>query len=189
MENSELISLAAREGYTLNLRQLEPNDSAIATYVQTGRSGYRDHYCHLWPKGDPWPYIDRNFTTPIVSSEVGREGLSHWLVYWNNEAGGICKVDSGKAYPGFLNRQSLYLEKLYFRKACTGKGIGGSMLEFLRDFALKAGKTGIWLEAMQKGPALNFYLKNGFEIIGETQVPYPEVVPEERHMWVLGLAF
>lgn len=188
MENSALIPLATRAGQELSLLKLEPGSPAIQQYVETGRAGYRDHYCHLWPDGDPWPYVDRNFTQAILAEELEQAELHHWLVSCNNEPGGICKVDCSKGYPGFLNGHALYLEKLYFRNEFTGQGAGAKILDFLKEFASRNDKKGVWLEAMKKGPALGFYLKNGFEIIGETQVPYPEVVPEERHMWVLGLA-
>ncbi len=158
----------------------------IHDYLETGRQGYSDHYCHLWPGGDSNPYLSRNFTKEILLEELGGSGLLHWVVYVHDQPAGICKIDldrkSGTFHPG----QALFLEKIYFRKAFTGKGLGSRVLKEIIALAQREGRTGIWLEAMQKGPALAFYENHGFKILGKTAVPYPEVLEQEKHMWVLG---
>ena len=44
----------------------------------------------------------------------------------------------------------------------------------------------IWLEAMKKGSAHQFYLNNGFKILGNTKVELPGVIENESEMWLLG---
>ena len=158
----------------------------IHDYLETGRQGYRDHYCHLWPGGNPNPYLTRNFTREILLQELGGPGLIHWIVYVDDRPAGICKLDlerkSGTFHPG----RALFLEKIYFRKEFTGKGLGSRVLQEIFALARREARTGVWLEAMQKGPALAFYEKHGFKILGPTAVPYPEVLEAEKHMWVLG---
>ncbi len=161
----------------------------VRDYLEAGRQGYRDHYCHLWPKGDPSPYLSRNFTEDVLRKELGLPGVLHWVVYVEGTAAGICKVDLTRESKTFHPGRALFLEKIYFKNEYTGKGLGHTMLEMLAGLARQKSRTGIWLEAMQKGPALDFYRKQGFEILGTTAVPYPEVLEEEKPMWILGKEF
>ena len=160
----------------------------IAEYLETGRQAYTDHYCHLWPGSNPDPYLSRNFTRHILDETLGRPQLVHWLMYAGGKAAGVCKIDLERNHPHFLPANSLFLEKIYFRSRYTGKGLGSQVLQRITSLAGQVGRKGIWLEAMQKGPALAFYQKEGFRILGETAIPYPEVLPDEKPMWVLGKA-
>lgn len=158
----------------------------IPVYVETGALAYREHYCHLWPGGDPRPYIRRNFTKTIVEKEFQNKAFLHWLVYSGDDVAGICKLDLDKMFPGNSSQKSVFIEKIYLRKQFTGKGLGSALFRKIESHAMKLGSPFLWLEAMQKGPALSFYLNNGFKILGTTQVPYPEVRSSEKMMWVLG---
>jgi len=158
----------------------------ISEYLYTGRAAYRDHYCHLWPGGDPDPYLRRNFTEAISQAELENPRYICWLIYYQGRPTGICKLDLKKDCSYHPAESSLFLEKIYFRKAFTGQGIGGFVMEEILQWAARRGREFIWLESMQKGPALAFYRRYGFEILSDTQVPYPEVLEAEKKMWVLG---
>ena len=158
----------------------------IQDYLETGIQAYIDHYCHLWPEGDPSPYLSRNFTENILRRETWDSSLLHWVVYVNRQAAGICKLDLERESGDFYPSQALFLEKIYFRSAFTGKGVGRRIMRRIEKVAHRNAKRGIWLETMQKGPALAFYQKQGFQILGPSAVPYPEVLEEEKHMWVVG---
>jgi ribosomal protein S18 acetylase RimI-like enzyme len=59
-------------------------------------------------------------------------------------------------------------------------------MEAVAELALDMDRPFVWLETMQKGPARHFYDKLGFRVLGETAVPYPEVLPSEKAMWIMG---
>ena len=172
-------------GKSLEIKPLR--EPEIALYVETGRTAYRDHYCHLWPGGRPEPYLDRNFTEAIVRKEIANSGLLNWLILFGNSAAGVCKLDLVKpcrfAPPG----TALFIEKIYFKKESTGRGLGSALISEIIDLARSNNRNYLWLEAMKKGPALDFYKRCGFQILEETQVPYPEVLDTEKSMWVMGL--
>lgn len=158
----------------------------IPLYLETGKEAYRDHYCHLWPGGDPWPYLTRNFTYDIAASDLQNPQTLLWMVDCEGVPAGICKLDLGKDFGAMPAGSSIFLEKIYFKKSFTGQGLGSTLIEEISRLGREMGKRFLWLEAMQKGPALSFYVKHGFEIVGETQVPHPEVLEAEKKMWVLS---
>lgn len=155
-------------------------------YLVTGQQAYRDHYCHLWPGGDPAPYISRNFNSEVLRHDLEQADTRLYLLLSEGTPAGICKWVLGKTRKGLPGQNPLFIEKIYFRKAHTGQGLGSALMGGILAYAREAGADCLWLEAMKKGPALSFYQKWGFRILGETQVPYPEVLPGEKDMWVLA---
>ncbi|MDG1572322.1 GNAT family N-acetyltransferase [Robiginitalea sp. M366] len=182
MENNTLIRVAgASDLYMERLSR-----GLIDTYLQTGRQAYTDHYCHLWPQGNPHPYLSRNFIPEKVTPDLDNPDSWLWVVRAGGQAAGICKWVVGKPGGPLPGKPQVFLEKIYFKKAFTGMGLGGHVMDHLLAWSRNRGAAYLWLEAMQKGPALSFYQQRGFRILGETQVPYPEVLPGEKAMWVLG---
>lgn len=163
---------------------LQPD--TLEVYLETGRTGYRDHYLHLWSDGDPTPYLSGNFTEAQVRKDLADPKAFPWLIRHNGHPAGICKwvlERPGCPMPG---KRGLFIEKIYFKKAFTGQGMGGRLMQDVLAWARDHQLDFLWLEAMQKGPALNFYEQWGFQRMGETQVPYRQVRPEERPMWIMG---
>lgn len=161
------------------------SEADLPAYVATGARAYTDHYCHLWPGGDPGPYLSRNFTLPLAKKQLQDPACRLWLLREGDQVAGICKLVLDRDLPGFPAGSSVYIEKIYLKKDFTAKGMGTALLREIERFARESGRDVLWLEAMQKGPALAFYLKNGFVRVGQTQVPYPEVLPDEKMMWIL----
>ncbi|HEY0053773.1 MAG TPA: GNAT family N-acetyltransferase [Pedobacter sp.] len=64
------------------------------------------------------------------------------------------------------------IHKLYLLPAYQGKGLGNQIIQFIEgDSGLKNGKF-LELNVNRNNPAVAFYLKNGFEIIREINIPY-----------------
>ncbi|WP_435623026.1 GNAT family N-acetyltransferase [Flagellimonas sp.] len=77
------------------------------------------------------------------------------------------------------------IQKIYLLQEHSGKGYGYQLLEILEDYARNLGKRLVWLDTMQNGTALNFYLKNGFVIHKKSRLALPNAIEEERPMLVL----
>lgn len=160
--------------------------SAVALYTETGIQAYREHYPHIWQGHNPGPYLERHFNPIQVLRDLENASLRHALLRCGGETAGILKLDFGRDSGEFYPGQALFIEKIYLKRAFTGQGLGGALLGNLCDFARHSGRRALWLETMYKGPARAFYLQQGFRFLADAQVPYPEIVPEERAMWVMG---
>lgn len=165
---------------------LEPLvQSTISTYVSVGTQSYREHYLHLWENQDPAPYISRSFTQQVVKEDMANPNLRHFLVRTGECVAGIVKLVLDSPLDEHSSKQSLLAQKIYLLKAYSGQGLGKKVLTQIEAYAKALGKEILWLDTMQKGGPIQFYLKNGFKIKKESELTLPHAVPEEKPMWVL----
>ncbi len=169
-----------------NIIHFEPlTPEKYHSYNTIGIKAYNQHYLHLWPNGDSTTYIESSFTNKVLEKEALDANTSLFIIHRHNLPAGILKITFNKSLGKYSEKDALYVDKIYILKECTGSGIGKKVLQFVSLRAKELGKKAIWLDAMQKGPALNFYLKNGFEIHGETSVPFENAIEKEKPMYVL----
>jgi len=64
------------------------------------------------------------------------------------------------------------IHKLYISPSRQGKGLGKSLLDFIKNEALNAGANELELNVNRNNKALEFYLKAGFSILEEVDIPY-----------------
>jgi GNAT superfamily N-acetyltransferase len=163
------------------------NTDLVETYCQIGIAAYLDHYTHLWKTGNPDPYFNQYYRAEQVLIDLDNSNLVHALIYVQKKPVGILKLDLNRQHPNFYPGNTLFLEKIYILKAYTGLGLGRALLDQFCEWGRQLNRQGLWLETMFKGPARQFYIKYGFRHLGDTSVPYPEVLPQEKGMWVVGV--
>lgn len=167
------------------MKILPLKEGSIATYIDIGIRSYHEHYLHLWPDSDPSPYIEDNYTFEIVSKELKNANLKHYLVEFNSVPAGIFKIVLNAAIGAYPATDALLIEKIYFLKAFSGQGLGKSCLKYLIEKARSMGKKVIWLDTMKQGPALAFYQKLGFEILGKKELHYEGALEDQKAMLIL----
>ncbi len=156
-------------------------------YIKVGRSSYLQHYVHLWKYRDPSVYLDKNFTRQALNAETKVSNSYFFLIYEGPIAIGILKLQKNAALAPYGAHEAMLLDKIYILNQFAGKGIGNQVLDFVVDFGKTNNKKLIWLEAMQKGAALQFYLKYGFRIYNEIEHPAPQVLAVHKAMYTMIL--
>ncbi|MEM8848320.1 MAG: GNAT family N-acetyltransferase [Bacteroidota bacterium] len=157
----------------------------VSIYLDIGLKSYQQHYLHLWEKQNPTPYVSKSFTNEVLEEELIDDNVENFLVKVEETVIGIVKLIKNKAIEEHDAKSSLLIQKIYFLKEYSGKGYGQQLLSLLEKYARELGKKIIWLDTMQKGNALNFYLRNGFSILKESKLELPHAIEAERPMWVL----
>lgn len=155
------------------------------TYIEVGTRAYNQHYKHLWPNENTTTYIGSSFTEEVLAKEEKDNNTILYIIHLSGKAVGIIKITLNCSLDSFAAKEALYLDKIYILNEYSGKGIGRKALQFVHLKAIELHKKIIWLGAMQKGPALQFYLKNGYDIYSESKVPFSVVIEEEKAMWVM----
>ncbi|TMM53212.1 GNAT family N-acetyltransferase [Maribacter algarum] len=169
-----------------NIVHFEPiTSNTYESYIQVGTKAYNQHYLHLWPNGNSAPYIESSFTNEVLEREEWDDNTILYRILRNGKAVGVLKMTLNASLANFSKEEALYVDKIYILNEYSGKGIGKKVLQFAMLRAREMQKKIVWLDTMQKGPALDFYLKNGFEIHGESKVTLPTILEEEELMWVM----
>ena len=153
------------------------------SYIAIGTQAYNQHYSHLWPNKNTAPYIKGNFTRDVLKKEETNNNTILYRILQQQQTIGILKITLESALDNYT--KALCLNKIYILKEFSGQGIGKKALQFVMLRAKEMNKNIVWLRVMQQGPALNFYLKNNFKILKQAEVPFSEILKNERLMWVL----
>jgi GNAT superfamily N-acetyltransferase len=160
-------------------------EETFDTYIKVGTKAYNQHYRHLWPNGDTYPYIQTSFTHAVLAEEQHNHNTQLFLIKQQTQCVGILKLTTDCALDGYSEEEALYLDKIYIIKEASGKGIGTKTLQFVHLRAKAKNKILVWLAAMQKGPALHFYQKNGYSIHGKTEIRFKQALEAEKPMFIL----
>ncbi len=159
--------------------------SLYQTYIEVGVLAYRQHYLHLWEDQNPEPYINISFTLEVLRNEALNSDTKLFLIYKDALAIGILKINLDHAVDQHASKEVLLLDKIYIMKAYSGQGVGKKVLDFVENLARSSNKKIITLDTMKNGPALDFYKKNGFEILKEIRLGFATIKDDQRGMYVM----
>ena len=157
----------------------------MATYIKVGTQSYLEHYLYLWKDQNP-TYLKVSFTPEVVQSEIDNPHCCNYLIKHNRTNVGILKITIHQSWGNWTSKDALYLHRLYLLEHATGKNIGKNSLHFVENLAKRHQKKVIWLEAMKKGLAKQFYQKNGYTSIGKSCISLEGVKESEKEMLVMG---
>jgi len=162
--------------------KIEDTDLLVRVLLQS----YRENYLYLWLDGGE-SYIRTNFSAERLNEELSDPNAAFFLVYDEEKPVGVIKLNISKSISGFPAEAALELERIYFIKEASGKGLGRESISFILDFARENNKSVVWLKAMDSSAAIEFYKKRGFQIVGETWLGYQAMKEEYRRMVIMVL--
>ena len=118
-------------------------------------------------------YTEEHFSEAKILEQLQKSEVSYYLAQLGAEVVGYMKTVQGDAPAQVRSKPSLALEKLYVSQEHQGKSIGQRLFDSLKPVAQSQGNKSIWLSVYENNQvALEFYQKNGFEVIGETDFIY-----------------
>ncbi len=171
------------EGTAIKIQPLSA--TTFNAYIAVGKASYNQHYLHLWKNNDPTPYMESSFTTEVLNKEVKDTNTDLFIIHVEECPVGILKITKDSAIASFTPQEALLLDKIYILKEHSGKGVGKKVLDFVEDYARKLHKKILWLDTMKKGPALQFYLNQGFRKTTLKLLDFPNVKESEREMYIM----
>ncbi len=136
-----------------------------------GFDSYVPHYAHLWkPNGIEW-YMNRCFGEEFLKGEIVNPNVEYYIIENDGENIGMMKLVLRKPLPNSAIENALYLEKIYFVKDWTGKGIGRKLIDFSLRRAAELKRDCVWLMAMDTSEKpIEAYKKAGFVIDSYTNL-------------------
>lgn len=174
----------------LQIQQIDVSQAQLLSDL--AKKIYIPHYPYLWNEGGINWYINE-YAYPVekIKKEILDSNNVHFIAYLNEEPIGYLKLNINANSKGFDPITTLELERIYILQNSIQKGIGTQLMQFVKDFSKQLNKKTILLKAMDSAnKALAFYQKNGFEIVGDFQLPasvFTLMKPEYRGMYILKL--
>jgi len=160
----------------------EDIDQLIRVLLQS----YRENYLYLWYDNGA-AYIRSSFDADQLSAELSDPNSVFFLVYDGPRPVGVIKLNIDSPLKNHPAATALELERIYFIKEASGKGLGTEAINFIVKFAKERNKSLIWLKAMDSSAAVEFYKNRGFRITGETWLTYSAMKEEYRRMVIMVL--
>ncbi len=132
---------------------------------EIGIKSYIPHYSHLWKSSGLEWYSNRCFGEDFLQNELVNENVEYYIISSNAQNIGVLKLVLQKTLPDSKIENALYLEKIYFVKDWTGKGVGREVMKFVFERARKLKRDCVWLVAMDTADKpVKAYEKAGFSI-------------------------
>ena len=140
--------------------------SDLPVIVQIAENTWPHAYQRILSKEQLRYMLDTLYSAPALL-EVMKDGSQKFL---------LLKDENG--YQGFAsfgprkeNAAIFKLHKLYVLPACQGKGYGKLLIDEVKKLVREIGIKTLDLNVNRNNPAKDFYLKLGFEIIREEDIP------------------
>ncbi|GAA4521207.1 GNAT family N-acetyltransferase [Sphingobacterium thermophilum] len=108
--------------------------------------------------------LEKSYTVTAIQQSI-QHGQLFYIAYEENVPVGFIALTN-------KNENILRIEKLYLLPSSQGKGFGGLMISFAEEEAAQRGRDTLELNVNRGNKAYYFYLKQGFEVVEEVDIPY-----------------
>lgn len=144
-------------------------DADVATLARLGPEAYRQHSAHIWSAEGLRAYIEQEYNPARLAREIADPESHSWYLVRDilGEALGYAKVNWDTRDP-ILRQPGAELQKIYFLKPHTGRGLGALVIGYIGADAREREDSFVWLDVLKTNErARRFYLAGGLVEIGE----------------------
>ncbi|MBO0951034.1 GNAT family N-acetyltransferase [Fibrella forsythiae] len=144
---------------------------------------YPQHFTYLWDDDGAW-YQAHSYGASQLKAELDHPNVRYFWAIVNDQRVGYLKINLSKPLPQTQEPGGLEIERIYFLAEAAGQGLGTLLIEFAETIARQRQATYMWLHVMDSSrDSIAFYEKRGFNRVGETRLPFPQLKAEYRSMW------
>ncbi|TKB96260.1 GNAT family N-acetyltransferase [Pedobacter cryophilus] len=166
--------------------QIKPYlEENIDDLVAIARKSYLEHYTYLWDD-EGAKYVALNFNAARLSEEIAQPNSSFYLLYFQEKLVGFLKLNIDSGLKNYSALDALELERIYFVKDATGKGLGKIIIDFVIVLANKRDKKIVWLKAMNSSRSVDFYKKHHFIVVDEMDLNFEHMKDEFRKILTMS---
>jgi GNAT superfamily N-acetyltransferase len=172
------------------IKKRKAESSDLRELRDIGVDSYLPHYAHLWKENDAEWYLNRCFGDEFLERELADANVEYYIISAEEKNIGILKLVLRKSLPDSDIENALYLEKIYFIKEWTGKGVGRELMSFTFERARRLNRDCVWLVAMDTAnKPVAAYERAGFIIHSHTRLDFELMKDEFRGIFVMKKCF
>jgi len=168
---------------TLRLAPIRPEDHPA--HLALMQRIYPPAFAYLWPDDGAW-YVDHVHGIQAFRQDLATPDAPYYHVYHQEQLVGIFRIKLHAFCPDCPDVPALKLDRLYLADDVRGRGIGKSLISYCQVVAKELGKEILWLDRMDSNEAtIGFYRNLGFVECGQFRLPFKQMYPKYRGMWLL----
>ena len=112
-------------------------------------------------------FLANTYNHDVIKEELSDAKNIYHIIYFNEKPAGFSKIILNAGYQNITEKNVTKLDRIYLLEEFYNLKLGFELLKFNIELSKENNQSGIWLFTWTGNQrAVNFYLKNGFEIIG-----------------------
>lgn len=152
-----------------------------------GKKSFIESHGHSASPADINAYLDKTYTPAAFQQELEREDYYFFKITYDGQLAGYSKIVLNTPLSHVPAQNITKLERLYLLTSFYGLGLGLRLLEHNIQYSKEHSQQGMWLNVWTENiRAVNFYVKYGFEIVGEYRFKISEQHSNPNHQMYLG---
>jgi len=165
---------------------IRANTGDVQLLARVGSLSFIESHGHSAPAETVNKYVADHYNEDAFKAELGDAANIYHLIFYNDDPAGYSKIILNAAHPNVPSVNATKLERLYLLKAFYGLKLGFELLELNVELSKENQQDGMWLFVWKKNQrAIDFYLKNNFEIIGSHDFKLSETHANPNHQMFL----
>lgn len=117
--------------------------------------------------------LERMYSVEAIQASMVLKS-TFYLLFDDDEAVGFIGIEP--------KEDLLRIEKIYLLPSTQGKGFGKLLIDFAAEEGRKHGLSELELNVNRSNNAYHFYLKQGFRVVEEVDIPYYEFILDDYIM-------
>ena len=144
------------------------NESEVEELQSISRQTFYETYCTMNTKENMDKYLNENLSISTLEKELKNPNSEFYIIKDLDKNIGYLKLNMGPAQTDIKDASALEIERIYVIKEYQGKKAGQQLYEKTIQVAKEKMLKYIWLGVWQENSkAIQFYIKNGFEIFDQ----------------------
>lgn len=144
------------------------NEDAVEELQSISRQTFYETYHKMNSKENMDKYLNENLSISTLKKELKNPNSEFYIIKDLDKNIGYLKLNMGPAQTDIKDASALEIERIYVIKEYQGKKAGQQLYEKTIQVAKEKMLKYIWLGVWQENSkAIQFYIKNGFEIFDQ----------------------
>lgn len=166
----------------------KPSLDDLPILTEIARQTIQESHGHSAAAEDMQYYLDHKVTQAALRAELLDERNIFYWVHYDGRPVGYSKIILDCPLDSVASPNVTKLERLYLLQELHGLQLGQRLFDFNIELAKAANQAGIWLYVWKGNHrAIAFYLKNGFQVVGEGFFKLSERHSNPNHIMFLGV--
>jgi diamine N-acetyltransferase len=168
---------------------IKATENDFEPIVNIGRVSVEEAHRDSCPVKDMSEYIESHYNNEAIKEELSDANNIYHIINYNDNPIGFSKIVLNAEHPNIVLKNVAKLDRIYLLPEFQGRKFGLELLKFNIDLSKRNDQSGIWLFTWVGNiKAIDFYLKNGFSIIGSDQFKVSETHYNPQYQMFLNFA-